>query len=273
MKRSGDLMKWYKHISDSLDDPFIFDLMSKHGSDGYLVFFGVLEIYSREFKPDLSWNLSVSLSYLKQKFHKTHKQLITNPLQTISNSGKWDVVINGDQVTIFIPKFTELLDEWTARKIGSKSGVTPEILKRNIDTDKELDKDLDKEKLKEKVTRLPDKPKAETTDPEKQPVFEKLKELMIKFPDQRYQHNIQEFVKANWFKNDKAIEHCLNQLLISKKTVPYPRKFLEKILSVENGNFNEREFQQGHQKNKEPISIAGIPGLGDVLKTMAGSNQ
>ena len=134
-------MKWFKHISDSLDDPFIFELMEKHGADGYLVFFGILEIYSREFYSEDSWNLCVTLSYLKRKFHKTHRQLITNPLQTISNSGKWNVKIEDDKVTIFIPKFTELLDEWSRRKLGSHSGVTPKILK--TDKDKELDKDKD----------------------------------------------------------------------------------------------------------------------------------
>ena len=36
-------MKWFKHVSDSLDDPLIYDLMTEFGSDGYLVFFGVLE--------------------------------------------------------------------------------------------------------------------------------------------------------------------------------------------------------------------------------------
>jgi len=60
-------MKWYKHISDSLDDPFIFDLMSEFRSDGYVVFFGILEIYSREFSPENQWKLVVSLSYLHQK--------------------------------------------------------------------------------------------------------------------------------------------------------------------------------------------------------------
>lgn len=148
-------MKWFKHISDSLDDPFIFELMSKHGSDGYLVFFGILEIYSREFHSEDSWNLCVTLSYLKRKFHKTHRQLITNPLQTISNSGKWNVTIEDDKVTIFIPKFTELLDEWSRRKLGSHSGATPKILKTDKDKDKELDKDIYIGKSPRKVFKEP----------------------------------------------------------------------------------------------------------------------
>ena len=78
-------MKWYKHISDSLDDPFIFDLMTKHGSDGYVVFFGTIEIYSREFKPELTWNLVVSLAFLQQKL-RISRNKIKKILQDIT---KW----------------------------------------------------------------------------------------------------------------------------------------------------------------------------------------
>ena len=130
-------MKWFKHISDSLDDPFIFDLMVEFGADGYLVFFGVLEIYAREFKPELGWKLRVTRAYLKQKLSKRQDKLLINSLKYIQNSGKWEIGITDKDVVIFIPKFTELLDEWTMRKLGSHSGVTPKIL----GTDKDKDKD------------------------------------------------------------------------------------------------------------------------------------
>lgn len=146
-------MKWFKHISDSLDDPFIFDLMTEFGSDGYVVFFGIIEIYSREFKTEVGWNLSITRSYLKQKLRKRQDTLIVKSLEHIKNSGKWEVEFNGEQVTIFIPKFRELLDEWTLRKLGSKSGVAPKIL--SADTDKELDTDKE-----EDIKPLPDPDKS-----------------------------------------------------------------------------------------------------------------
>lgn len=132
-------MKWYKHISDSLDDPFIFDLMTLFGSDGYLVFFGTLEIYAREFSPKVGWKLRITRAYLKQKLGKRQDTLIIKSLKHIQNSGKWEIEITDNELIIFIPKFTELLDEWTQRKLGSYSGVTPKIL--GTDKDKELDKD------------------------------------------------------------------------------------------------------------------------------------
>jgi len=140
-------MKWFKHISDSLDDPFIFSLLHKFGGDGYLVFFGVLEIYSREFKTELGWKLSVTQSYLRQKLCKRQSTLVQKILKEISNSGKWQVETDGETVEIFIPKFRDLLDEWTLRKLsknekplGSCSGVTPKKLRADIDVDTDIDK-------------------------------------------------------------------------------------------------------------------------------------
>ena len=142
-------MKWYKHISDSLDDPFIFDLMSEFRSDGYVVFFGILEIYSREFSPENQWKLVVSLSYL-------HQKLRVSPLKVkkiLSKIYKWEINYSVNQVSIFIPKFSELMDEWTQRKLGSCSGVAREILTHDKDKDKDKDKlllDSSKKKFEKK---------------------------------------------------------------------------------------------------------------------------
>lgn len=175
-------MKWFKHISDSLDDPFIFDLIQRFGGDGYLVFFGVIEIYSREFKTEDNWKLVVTKEYLKQKLHKRQWSIIGNILYHINLSGKWSVSCdfdfknethnklvtnsqqtrdklvdnshdtqknsnktrpnlnetrNNNQVTIFIPKFHEMMDEYSQRKIGIKSGASP----KNVGADKEEDKE------------------------------------------------------------------------------------------------------------------------------------
>ena len=86
-------MKWFKHISDSLDDPFIFELLDLFGADGYLVFFGVLEIYSREFKPELNWNLTVTRAQLRAKLHKRQDTLIINILKHIIKHLLQEVVI------------------------------------------------------------------------------------------------------------------------------------------------------------------------------------
>ena len=58
----------------------------------------------------------------------------------------------------------------------------------------------------------------------------------------------------------------------SQQRINNPKLYLEKVLAVENGNYNERESVTEHEERKKPIPVEGIPGLGDVLKTIAGGN-
>lgn len=106
-------MKWFKHISDSLDDPFIVELLDEFGAEAYLVFFGIIEIYSREFSPENSWKLDVTLQFFHRKLHTSPSKL----KKILSKITKWNVEYKDNRVIIFIPKFKELLDNWTVRKI------------------------------------------------------------------------------------------------------------------------------------------------------------
>ena len=147
-------MKWFKHISDSLDDPFIFDLCQECGPSGYYVFFGVLEMYAREFKVQDGFKLVLSLHYLCTKLAASRKQLIIKAIKFCSDNGKWDVKFEGKYVEIYIPKFKKYLDEFTLKKLREaekKSGSTPERVRieseftpSNVRT--EVDVDVDKEK-------------------------------------------------------------------------------------------------------------------------------
>lgn len=223
-------MKWFKHISDSLDDPFIFDLLNRYGADGYLVFFGILEIYSREFKAEPGWNLSVTRSYLKQKLCKRQDTLIINCLKHITNSGKWIVEFNEDQVTIFIPKFHEMVDEFTKRKLGTKSGQAPKKLHTEAEREVEVEKEEKKEEPQDGLSELVDRVRS---------AFPKFKV----FP----------FIAIHKKDNRQALIHTLNRLMeyhangIPIKD-PYP--FCEKIIQNENGKYNARDHDKKAQEYK-----------------------
>lgn len=134
-------MKWFKHISDSLDDPFIFDLMAQHGDAGYVIFFGILEIYAREFHPEDGWKLEISWNYLRTKLHRTRNKQIENILRSIQVKNKWEIVLTDNDVSIFIPKFKELLDDWTTRKVSkAKENYVVTTEKLQYQEDKEKDK-------------------------------------------------------------------------------------------------------------------------------------
>lgn len=145
-------MKWFKHISDSLDDPFIFDLCQECGPAGYYVFFGVLEIYSREFKTKKDFKLRVTWKYLCSKLLATRKYMINKALLFCNENKKIIFQDDGKYVEIYIPKFRKLLDETTIKKLRlseKKSGESPEsnrnctgVVPLKCATDIEVDKDL-----------------------------------------------------------------------------------------------------------------------------------
>jgi len=146
----GVNIKWFKHISDSLDDPFISDLMDEFGSDGYVVFFGILEIISREFDIKSPGEVIVSRNYIRRKVRLSWHKCSTI-LKFCEKNNRIFVSENSRNVTLKCPKFQEMMDDWTKRKLSSHSVVTPEILKtdRDIEEDKDVDVDRDKEIYKE----------------------------------------------------------------------------------------------------------------------------
>lgn len=77
-------LKWFKHHTDSLSDPFIEELMDNFSHAGYVAWFGLIEIICKENKNNLTGNLEISPVYLKRKLRisKTKLQQIFNFCQT-----------------------------------------------------------------------------------------------------------------------------------------------------------------------------------------------
>lgn len=144
-------MKWFKHISDSLDDPFIFDLISQFGGDGYLVFFGSLEIISREFNQNTPGICQISEKFLTKKLQISKKKL-REILKFCHFRDRILVSISGETITLNCPKFKNLYDEYTLKSLKGKrpdvSGQTPEsvgslsgVCRKKILSETETEKD------------------------------------------------------------------------------------------------------------------------------------
>jgi hypothetical protein len=130
-------VKWFKHISDSIDDPFISELCEEFGPSGYYVFFGTLELYAREFKTKNDWFLCVSVSFLCRKLFACRKNKIKTVLDFIDRSNKWEVSFKGSKVNIHIPKFRKYMDETTLKKLRcaeDRSGIDQEVFRNNSGT-------------------------------------------------------------------------------------------------------------------------------------------
>lgn len=228
-------MKWFKHISDSLDDPFIFDLMDRFGPMGYLVFFGTMEIYAREYKPENGWKLRATLSYLRSKLRSTRYQLMVNPLLYIAERGKWEVDIQGDEVSIFIPKFREFMDEHTrktsSRKIPKNSGVTPESL-RCKEAEVEVEEDIKSKNKKPQSALASGFSKLDSAL--QAPIQAACEKLVGHWPGVFAWVN----QKKSTLRHD-AILFALEQVLEHKPKKPHP--YATKIATKESQNRNEAE--------------------------------
>ncbi|HPV30731.1 MAG TPA: hypothetical protein PLT30_14795 [Deltaproteobacteria bacterium] len=116
-------MKWFKHLSGSLNDSLIYEAIETFGSDAYLVFFGTLEHLADDFDisnpgiarlsiKKLTKNMQLSrlkLVKILQHFDKIARE---NPAKTTSFFAE----VDGDHVTINCPKFVGLKDNHTTNE-------------------------------------------------------------------------------------------------------------------------------------------------------------
>lgn len=143
-------MKWFKHISDSLDDPFINDLLDEFGSDGYLAFFGFLEMMSREFNIKSPGKVTLSHNYCRRKLRLSWHKCSTI-LKFCEMEGRFFVEDDGRKVTINCPKLKALTDDWTARQLRSQSEVAPKKSALDIEEEEDIEEDSIKENIQKKV--------------------------------------------------------------------------------------------------------------------------
>lgn len=145
-------MKWYKHISDSLDDPDISDAMELFGAEAYLVFFGTLEVMSREFDEENPGISTVSLPFLRKKLSLS-RQKVVRILSFFSQKSRIFYEIfdeNGlEMIRLNCPKLKKLADNWTEQKLRSKN----EAEKKELSLEEEGEEEVDKEKEKKKKDR------------------------------------------------------------------------------------------------------------------------
>lgn len=131
-------MKWFKHLSGSLNDSLIFEAIENFGSDAYLVFFGTLEILADEIDIYNPGKLSISLEKMKKNFQLS-RQKIVKILSFFDQKAKKNekkfisfyAEVGKTHVDIYCPKFERLCDEYTQWKKRKISGETTENLGRN----------------------------------------------------------------------------------------------------------------------------------------------
>ena len=104
-------MKWYKHFTDSLSDPFIEELMDNFSHAGYVAWFGLIEIICKENGNKLTGKLEISPTYLKRKLRISSAKL-RQIFNFCSTEGKLLFDFSQEKWSFDFPKVAEIKDNY-----------------------------------------------------------------------------------------------------------------------------------------------------------------
>lgn len=138
-----------------MNDPDISSLLEEFGGDGYLVFFGVLELMSKEFDENNPGVSTFSYRFLTKNLQISRGKL-TKILQKTTEKERIFASFSDNKITLKCEKLEELCDNWTQsklrsnlevkkKKLNSKDKEVDIELKKEVESNKE--KDIEKEKL------------------------------------------------------------------------------------------------------------------------------
>ncbi|MCK5602154.1 DUF4373 domain-containing protein [Candidatus Pacearchaeota archaeon] len=119
-------MKWFKHFTDSLSDPFIEELMDNYSHAGYVAWFGLIEIICKENKYNITGDLEISPIYLKRKLRISTAKLkqIFGFCQT---KGKLLFNISQEKWIFKFSKVADLKDNYTKNLQVTSKKVSLEV--------------------------------------------------------------------------------------------------------------------------------------------------
>lgn len=153
-------MKWYKHKSKSLNDSVIFEAIEKFGSDGYLVFFGTLELISDEFDIFNPGIIRLSMKKMTKNFQLSRQKTV-RILRFFDQKAKEDplkntsffVEFNNDHVIVTCNKLAKLSDTHTSKLLRDTSKLLQsknEVTSSHRSKKEEERSKKEEERLKEK---------------------------------------------------------------------------------------------------------------------------
>lgn len=118
-------MKWFKHQTNALSDPFIVEMIDKYGGDGYMIYFGLVEMMAEKFTPEGGGRCTLPVSFLRKNLQISGKKL-SKFLNIFSKKEKiFSKIVgeNGDEIELYCPKLRDVASDWAKRQIRENSGV------------------------------------------------------------------------------------------------------------------------------------------------------
>src|SRR3990167_1867040 len=147
-------------MTDSLDDPFIQDLMDKFSHMGYVAYFGLIEIIAKENKNSITGNLSVSPAYLRRKLRTSPTKLreVFDYCQTV---GKLSVNYFEKNWEFSFPKMAEIKDNYTKDLQGACKKLS---IEEEEEEEEEEEKEVDKKKIEKEKKIMPSRAEVSKDD-------------------------------------------------------------------------------------------------------------
>lgn len=136
-------------MTDSLDDPFIQDLMDRFSHLGYAVWFGLIEVIAKENKNSITGNLSISPTYLRRKL-RTSPTKLREVFDFCQTNGKLLVNFSKEKWEFNFPKIAEIKDNYTKDLQASRKKLSIEV---EVEEEKEVEEDKKKKRIKDLPSR------------------------------------------------------------------------------------------------------------------------
>lgn len=157
-------MKWFKHLSGSLSDSFIFELIAQHGPAGYLVFFGTLELMADEFdihNPGknrfLIEKLTSKMQLSRQKTVRILKYIDRKARENLKKDVGFFAEIDGGYINLNCPKLKRLCDKFTRHELYNKLEFERKSDGSELEVNRkqEVEEDKEKKEIKNKERKKP----------------------------------------------------------------------------------------------------------------------
>ncbi|OEU68482.1 MAG: hypothetical protein BBJ57_07330 [Desulfobacterales bacterium PC51MH44] len=127
-----NLLKWFKHLSGSLNNSVIAESVERFGGDGYLVFFGILEMVSDEFDIYNPGRVTLRMKKITKNLQLSRQKTV-RILRFFDEKAKlklqedvsFFVEIEKGDVTIKCSRLAKLSDNHTQKRLKETSKLLP----------------------------------------------------------------------------------------------------------------------------------------------------
>jgi hypothetical protein len=107
-------MEWFKHSTNSHEDPDISDAWDVFGDAGPLIFWTILEVFGAEYSHLNDGWMTISIPYFERKVRRKYKK-VEKILEFFEKRQRIFFKKSDCDISITIPKFIKIASNWTIR--------------------------------------------------------------------------------------------------------------------------------------------------------------